>query len=213
MPLEIFDLKSILAGSFIFILIIEMFSITFTPVQAQCQYGPFSCPPSIPLKDAISQLKKVRIAFPINEIKCEQGLQLIGKRENGLPACVTTDTLSKLIDRKWGYDPLHQVILVGLQDTYKVNQRINTFLIKIKSFGVGAGCDFPNVMINDAKGKQVYQEAFGICSPPMGSLKVSYYEYDWNSDKLSNISLNKTGSYVVVVQMYTTTTKNITITP
>jgi hypothetical protein len=149
----------------------------------------------------------------IKNIKCNDSLQLIGKRENGSPACVYHDTFSKLILRGWGYDPIHELTFEGLNDTYKVGQRFNDFVIKFQGYGVGPGCDFPNVMINDADGKTVWQDAFGICSPPVGGLPYFYYEHEWNGTDLSTISVNKTGSYTIVAQLYTTTTKNITIIP
>lgn len=50
------------------------------------------------------------ISFPLvqfksgiaaNNVKCQQGLQLVIKAENGNPACVKPDTVTKLVE--WGW--------------------------------------------------------------------------------------------------------------
>lgn len=48
-----------------------------------------------------SPLAQFKSGIPAQEVKCQQGLQLIIKAEDGSPACVTSDTATKLMARGW----------------------------------------------------------------------------------------------------------------
>lgn len=47
-------------------------------------------------------LQQVRHGIPSNQVKCNQGFQLVIKSEDGSPACVKPDTAQTLIMRGWG---------------------------------------------------------------------------------------------------------------
>jgi hypothetical protein len=48
-----------------------------------------------------SPLKQFKSGIATQDVKCEQGLQLIIKSEDGSPACVTTNTATALMERGW----------------------------------------------------------------------------------------------------------------
>jgi hypothetical protein len=51
---------------------------------------------------ANTPLKQVRSGIDASKVVCNQGFQLIFKKEDGSPACVKPDTAQKLIERGWG---------------------------------------------------------------------------------------------------------------
>lgn len=48
-----------------------------------------------------SPLVQLKSGIAANNVKCQQGLQLVIKAENGNPACVKPDTVTKLVE--WGW--------------------------------------------------------------------------------------------------------------
>lgn len=50
-----------------------------------------------------SPLKQFKSGIPAKEIQCNQGFQLILKREDSSPACVAPNTANILIERGWGF--------------------------------------------------------------------------------------------------------------
>ena len=50
-----------------------------------------------------SPLKQFKSGTPANDVKCEQGLQLVIKVEDDSPACVKLQTEQKLVERGWGW--------------------------------------------------------------------------------------------------------------
>jgi hypothetical protein len=71
----------------------------------------------------LSPLEQFREGIAANDVKCEQGLQLVIKSEDGSPACVTSDTSSILVQRGWTHDNivlqknLLHIIIPLLNDT------------------------------------------------------------------------------------------------
>ncbi len=57
--------------------------------------------PVKPEKALSSPLKQVKLGVLAGAVKCEQGLQLVIKAEDGSPACVTPNTANILIERGW----------------------------------------------------------------------------------------------------------------
>ena len=51
--------------------------------------------------EIFSPLKQFKSGIASQDVKCEQGLQLIIKSEDGSPACVTTNTSTALMERGW----------------------------------------------------------------------------------------------------------------
>lgn len=58
-------------------------------------------PPSGKDSVTLPPLEQIRSGIPTKDVKCAQGLQLVFKSEDGSPACVTRDTLAKLVTRGW----------------------------------------------------------------------------------------------------------------
>ena len=54
---------------------------------------------------SLSPLKQFNTGIPIDEIKCKENLLLVIKSSNGNPACVTTNTKDKLMERGWAINP------------------------------------------------------------------------------------------------------------
>lgn len=50
----------------------------------------------------LSPLKQFKSGISANNVKCEQGLQLVIKAKDDSPACVKQDAVQKLIERGWG---------------------------------------------------------------------------------------------------------------
>lgn len=51
-----------------------------------------------------SPLKQFKSGILVQDVKCNQGLQLIFKSEDGSPACVKPDTAQKLIEDGWAWN-------------------------------------------------------------------------------------------------------------
>jgi len=49
----------------------------------------------------LSPLAQFKSGISANDVKCQQGLQLVIKAEDSSPACVTPDTATKLMSRGW----------------------------------------------------------------------------------------------------------------
>ena len=54
-----------------------------------------------------SPLQQLRSGITATDVICNQGFHLMIRNQNGYPACVSEETLSKLIERGWGVIPLH----------------------------------------------------------------------------------------------------------
>ncbi len=52
-----------------------------------------------------SPLVQFKSGIAANNVKCQQGLQLVIKAENGNPACVKPDTVTKLVEWGWAKIP------------------------------------------------------------------------------------------------------------
>lgn len=51
-----------------------------------------------PISSPLAQFKS---GIAANDVKCQQGLHLVLKTEDGTPACVKPDTITKLVERGW----------------------------------------------------------------------------------------------------------------
>lgn len=49
----------------------------------------------------IAPLKQIQSGFPAEHVRCKEGLELVFKSSNNSPACVTSETAEKLIERGW----------------------------------------------------------------------------------------------------------------
>lgn len=92
---------------------IEIDMTTMKVVQAtyptmeshQCEVamggGPGTSRVIVPVAE--SPLKQFKSGIEANDVKCEQGLQLVIKSEDNSPACVKSQTAQKLVERGWGW--------------------------------------------------------------------------------------------------------------
>ncbi|MDE1725550.1 MAG: hypothetical protein KGH76_06610, partial [Thaumarchaeota archaeon] len=87
----------ILHLSIIAILIIDMSSMLISNVEG---YGVQSPPSTV-----IPPLKILEEGYSIKDVKCNLGFSLVFKAEDGSPACVTSNTAQKLIERGWTKNP------------------------------------------------------------------------------------------------------------
>lgn len=95
---------------------IEIDMTTMKVVQAtyptmeshQCEVatggGPGTSRVIVPLAE--SPLKQFKSGISALDVKCNQGLQLILKSEDGSPACIKSDTSQILIKRGWGIEAI-----------------------------------------------------------------------------------------------------------
>ena len=209
-------MKPILTVSIIFVLIFEIISITFTPVQAQCGYGQFGCPPELVIQYNTQPLKQFKSGITIDDIKCKTGFELIGKRDDGSPACVTSNSFTKLTRWGWGYDPLHEWSFEGLNDTYKAGQNIE-FSLKFK--GYESRCmisSFPFLTVQ-YRNKTIWNSNDRVASCIIDQPVFRYFESQWNIGKNStygSLVLNQISEYKFtggygqhIIE------KNVTITP
>jgi hypothetical protein len=58
-------------------------------------------PPALQVPVYPSPLEQFRTGTSINDVKCNDGLQLLIKAEDGSPACVKPETAQKLMEREW----------------------------------------------------------------------------------------------------------------
>jgi hypothetical protein len=158
-------------------------------------------------------LKQNWIATDISGIKCKDGFQLIGKRENGSPACVMPATFVKIIVLKWGYDPFQDGwSFNGLNNSYKVGQMI-PFTVQFKGFST-TFCYLPIVTLKDVNDNSVWNTGYGLYLCKQLSIKDAYY---FEQNETVNIpAINQTGSYTIVASWtadkFLIMQKNITIT-
>jgi|GEM_PF-2400718 len=57
--------------------------------------------PSIGSNNISNPLKQFRLGVPAKNVKCQHGLELVIKAEDGTPACVTSQTMKNLVERNW----------------------------------------------------------------------------------------------------------------
>ncbi|MDE1843676.1 MAG: hypothetical protein KGH95_08510, partial [Thaumarchaeota archaeon] len=63
-----------------------------------------------------SPLQQFKSGITANDIKCNQGLQLVIKAEDGSPACVKADTAIVLVNHRWATNVLQPNPMTGLND-------------------------------------------------------------------------------------------------
>lgn len=137
-----------------------------------------------------SPLKQFQSGTLIGSIKCSDSLQLMAKRENGYPACVSSSTFTRLVTRSWGYDPINVWTVNGLNDTYHMKNLIH-FKIMFKD---RTNCmPVPTVIVRNENGTTFFyaMPPTEMCSnqPPL------YFE----SEFPYSFGLNKTGTYSVSI--------------
>jgi len=62
----------------------------------------FQIEPILQILEQISPRNQIALGVSPDSVICKKGLELIFKNSNGMPACVTSETVSKLVQRGWG---------------------------------------------------------------------------------------------------------------
>ena len=86
--------------------------ILLTPFQTSFGQSQYCClqkemnntKTTVVVQKSESPLLQFKSGTPASDVKCNQGLQLIFKAEDGSPACVKPDTAQKLIERGWAWN-------------------------------------------------------------------------------------------------------------
>jgi carboxymethylenebutenolidase len=84
-----------------FILLASIITFAFIPANA-AQTEPSHVHDHMELVAYHSPRAQFLAETPLSMIECPDGLELIMKKTNGMPACVKPETVSKLIERGWG---------------------------------------------------------------------------------------------------------------
>lgn len=151
--------------------------------------------------DQLLPLKQEEAGMAFGNIKCNSGLVMMMKQEDGAVACVRPSSLQKLISLKWGYDPSEKLTTYGLKDVYHVGQEID---FKFRVNGFGNTCEQPTVTVRNSDQKIVWQSsqyatgcAVGL---GMGNMEDEAYlgrephlGYDYN--RYGPLIINQTGTY------------------
>ncbi len=145
---------------------------------------------------------------PVNDILCKEGFQLIIKTEDYTPACVTSTTFQKLIERGWGESlqsllatPLKMTI-TGLNLTYVAGQPISAV---VKYMGYEHGGVYPDVKILDTNGTQIWDNCC-IAHTETPSMDFGTFTYNVGGPA-GNPVINKTGTYTMVASLDNKTTE------
>jgi hypothetical protein len=186
-------LKAILAISFILVLLGN--SVIFASYAQQ---------------EIQSPLKQFQSGIALEDVKCNNGFQLIGKSNDGSPACVTSDTFTKLIDWGWGYDPSKQVVILNIKDTYKTKEQINFIMKYNVMIGV---CTEPSVFVNNQTNQTIWKSnIIAVPCPPVLTTRYAHGQMNFGNSELGYLQINQTGSYYIHVWFAKEAVKRITIT-
>jgi hypothetical protein len=149
---------------------------------------------------SISPLEQLKSGVKAQDVKCEQGFQLILKAEDHSPACVQQGNAEKLVARGWAQNLLS---ILQPKNTYATGERID-LTIDFKGL-VHDSCSQPHVTILDSNQSVVWQnkEYPQLCiSSPFGS---SYYidkTFNLLSDLGGPVIINQAGNYTIKVSFY-----------
>jgi len=147
----------------------------------------------------LSPLKQFKSGTPANDVKCNDGLQLVIKVEDNSPACVISNTASILIERGWAQDLL---TTNGLKDIYAPGEKIG-FTIDFKGL-VHDSCSQPDITILDSNRSVVWQSKEGTQLCISSPFAAYYVDRTFNllSDLGGPIVINQTGNYNVKISWY-----------
>ncbi|MGI0087485.1 MAG: hypothetical protein ACREBI_05955 [Nitrosotalea sp.] len=148
----------------------------------------------------VSPLEQFKSGVSPQDVKCEQGFQLILKAENNSPACVLPDNAEKLVSRGWAQNIL---LILMPKNIYAPGEKID-LTINFKGL-VRESCSQPHVIILDSNQNVVWRgtESTQLCiSAPFGQ---SYYvdrTYNLLSDLGGPVIISQAGNYTVKVSFY-----------
>lgn len=183
---------------------ILVMGLFFSNTYAVVDSATYSLPP----------LKQVKQGINSEYVVCKQGLQLMNKKEDDSPACVTLSTFSTLLSRGWGFDPSKEWTFDGLNETYKVGEQI---IFGIKFQGFGFLCFWPKAEVTKENKTVWTGNLVALSCPLVQKSRWSYFEQEWKTGHNSNLGelvINQTGTYTVKsFSPYIQAQQNITITP
>ena len=165
---------------------------------------------SIIISTIESPLKQLKSGILTQDIKCKQGLQLILRKSNNMPACVTYTSFEKLLSLNWGLDPSKELTAEGLKDTYKVGEQID-FVMKFNEL-IG-DCTKPHVLVKSQTNQTIWESKF-VAVPCSSDLTLHHAEGEMNfgNSELGYLRINQTGSYYIHIWFAKEITRHITIT-
>ncbi|MGI0072878.1 MAG: hypothetical protein ACREA3_03585 [Nitrosotalea sp.] len=114
-----------------------------------------------------SPLQQIKIGIAANNVKCNDGLQLVIKAEDGTPACVKPDTASILVERGWA-----QTIIGNMSNTKNNDPFGITALVIYKPSlgclgppgnGTSGGCPLNNFYLKINSNSTAYLLGYNIC--------------------------------------------------
>jgi hypothetical protein len=157
-------------------------------------------------------LKQLMNGTSFHQISCSNGFELISKLSDGSPACVTHQTAVKLIERNWGYlRPANDIRICHIYDTtisdlrhdYVVNEPID-FSVRIVAYC--NLCQDINTFVEDTANNKLWTEPAKINIAGSGP---DYDTFTYDTKKYGDtFSINKTGSYFLVVSFGNDIMKN-----
>jgi hypothetical protein len=160
----------------------------------------------IVMENPSSPLQQFKSGIKAQDVKCNQGLQLVIKAEDGSPACAKPETATKIIQRGWALDTtssapfIRKMWMSGLQQNYTVGQPINA-TVNYAGYYWYTELD---VKIFDANGTQIwfncpfcYTRTEAVPSLSFGTF--TYHVRDYSSNNLPVI--NKTGTFTMVASL------------
>ncbi|MDE1725534.1 MAG: hypothetical protein KGH76_06530 [Thaumarchaeota archaeon] len=135
------------------------------------------------------------------QVSCKQGMVLVIKSEDNLPACVNPESANRLVTQGWIPGPIDK-ITTDLHNVYYTDDKID---FSINFIGFVQSCDYPYVTIFDSNHGTTWKgnNLAGSCDPET-ELHPVYVNQTYN---LSNglggpIMINQTGDYILQVSFY-----------
>lgn len=170
--------------------------------------------------DQLPPLKQEDAGLPFWDLKCNSGLVMMMKQEDGAIACINPNSIEKLVALNWGYNPSEKITTYGLKSIYHTGQEID---FKFRVNGFGNGCDQPNITIRNSDQQVVWKSSQYItgCATVEQSEPIkneaflgreSHLGYDYNN--YGPMIINETGTYSIHISWLDgNITKQFTVVP
>lgn len=148
---------------------------------------------------ALSPLKQIKAGISPEKIVCREGLELILRSSDDLPACVTPETKQKLIERGWAQSKQSDYQNMTMQDKLKAAKRLITMsrdIIPFTTVGVDEKNKTLRVDIFDGEltrlpnAREYYEEKIKEIIPFDVPVKIGFSEY-WKSGGSNDVSPTK----------------------
>lgn len=151
-----------------------------------------------------SPLKQFKSGITATNVKCNSGLWLVTKAEDGFPACVKPDTAQKLIERGWatkGTSLNNSTTLTKiLSQVFPTNAALSVGEPSVKGYLISNdGTVLPNKQINVIIDNATFENGISIENILVGKTFTDqdgcFYLADWNQgavDRFQNDMIEKT---------------------